>query len=193
MTINLKDFNWMNESELNIEGNNFFIKATPHSDFFRNPIDGTVTATAPFLYKELTGDFLISVCVRPTFTSTYDACSIFIYSDEKRWLKVAFEYTDLDTHSIVTVATNTYSDDANGVDINEDWVYLQVIRKGDVFACHYSKDGIDYKMTRLLHLATSPKVKVGISAQSPIGEGQFMEFKDLKITHELPEDIRKSI
>ena len=192
MIMNVKEFNWMNESELKVEDDHFFIKATPHSDFFRNPIDDNVAATAPFLYKEVANDFLINVCVKPTFTSTYDACSIFIYSDEKRWLKVAFEYTDLDTHSIVTVATDTYSDDANGVEIKEDWVYLQVIRKGDVFACHYSTDGINYKMTRLLRLAVPPTIKVGLSAQSPIGEGQFMAFKDLKITQTLPEDIRKS-
>ena len=192
MSTNFEEFSWMNESELNIEGSNFFIKATPNSDFFRNPIDGTVVATAPFFYKEITGDFLINVCVKPTFKSTYDAGCIFIYSDEKRWLKVAFEYTDLGTNAIVTVATNNYSDDANGVEIKDDWVYLQVIRKGDVFACHYSTDGVNFKMTRLLHQGIPSTIKVGVSAQSPIGQGQFMAFKDLKITHVLPEDIRKS-
>ena len=193
MKINFEDFSWLNKSELKVENDNFYIKATPHSDFFRNPVDGDTIATAPFLYREMEGDFLISVCVKPAFTSTYDACSIFVYSDEKRWLKNAFEYTDMGTHSIVTVATDNYSDDANGVDILQDNVYLQVIRKGDVFACHYSTNGANFKMARLLRLAVPASIKVGVSAQSPTGEGGFMEFSNLKITQTLPGDIRKSV
>lgn len=191
--INIEEFNWLNKSEIKMGNNSFYIKATPRSDFFCNPVDGTSTASAPFLFKEMEGDFLISVCVKPSFVSTYDACSVFVYSDEKHWLKTAFEYTDLDTHSIVTVATDDYSDDANGVNIKEDNVYLQVIRKGDVFACHYSTDGINFRMVRLFRLIVPATVKVGLSAQSPIGEGQFMEFSKLKITQILPNDIRKSV
>ena len=191
--MNLDDFSWLNKSDIKVENEIFYIKATPHSDFFCNPVDGNSIATAPFLYKEIEGDFLINVRVKPAFISTYDACSVFIYSDERHWLKTAFEYTDMETHSIVTVATDNYSDDANGVDIKEDNIYLQVIRKGNVFACHYSADGINYKMARLLRLDVPAVLKAGVSAQSPTGEGQLMEFKDLKITQTLPKDIRKSI
>ena len=193
MTTNFEEFSWMNKSELKVENDNFYIKATSHSDYFCNPVDGGSIATAPFLYREIEGDFLISVCVKPDFVSTYDACSVFVYSDERHWLKTAFEYTDLGTHSIVTVATDNYSDDANGVDIREDHVYLQIMRKGNVFACHYSTDGVNFKMARLLNLIVPARIKAGVSAQSPTGEGQFMGFSSLKITQSLPGDIRKSV
>lgn len=190
MTMDFSKFQWMNESECRVENDTFYIKSTPNSDFFCNPTDGMPIATAPFLYQEMEGDFLIKVCAKPTFVSTYDACTVFVYVDDKHWLKIAFEYTDLGTHSIVTVATNHYSDDANGVDMKGDAVYLQVMRKGNVFACHYSTDDVNYKMARLLRMDIPTVVKIGVSAQSPTGEGQFMAFKDLTISQTLPEDIR---
>ena len=191
MSENIKDFNWLNRSELKIENNDFYIKATPNSDFFCNPIDGKSSSTAPFLFKEIKGDFLINVLVEPEFTNTYDACSVFIYSDENHWIKTAFEYTDLGIKSIVTVVTDMYSDDANGVEIKENKAYLQVIRKNDIFACHYSEDGVKFKMARLFKLVVPEIIKVGVSAQSPMGLGQFMKFSNLKITQTIPEDIRK--
>ena len=190
--MNIEEFAWMNKSELKVENDMYFVKATPRSDFFCNPVDGTVISNAPYLYKEMEGDFLVNVRVKPAFVSTYDACSVFVYADEKHWLKTAFEFTDLGNPAVVTVATNGYSDDANGVEITEDAVYLQIIRKGDVFACHYSRDGIVFKMARLLRLPVPAKMKVGISVQSPTGEGNFMEFSNLKLTKTLPEDIRQS-
>jgi len=187
---NIKTYSWINESELKVEDDRFFIKAMPESDFFRSPVDDTVVESAQFLYKEIEGDFLIRVRVKPIFEHIYDACSIFIYADETRWLKTAFEFTDLGPNAIVTVATDGYSDDANGVEIKEDSVYLQVIRKGNAFACHYSTDGVNFKMARLLRIESPSTVKVGVSAQSPTGTGGFMEFSDLMITDKLPEDIR---
>ena len=188
----LNNFSWINKSELKGDINNFSIKSIPNSDFFCNPIDGKIASSAPFLYTDIKGNFRINVRVKPVFKSTYDACTIFVYSDETHWLKTAFEFTDLGAPSIVTVATNVFSDDANGVDIKEDSVYLQVIRKGFVFACHYSVDGINYKMARILRLTLPETVKVGVSAQSPTGSGNFMEFSNLKITQTIPEDIRNS-
>ena len=190
--MNLKEFSWMNESELRMENGSFHIKSTPNSDFICSPTQGDVIANAPFLFKEVEGDFLISACVKPTFRSTYDACAILVYANDKHWLKAAFEYTDLGTNSIVTVATDNYSDDANGVDIEGDCVYLQIIRQGNVFACHYSTNGIDYKMARILRMDVPSAMKIGVAVQSPTGEGQFMKFSNLIISQILPKDIRKS-
>ncbi|MCL2200048.1 MAG: DUF1349 domain-containing protein [Defluviitaleaceae bacterium] len=190
--MNLEEFNWMNESELRVESDKFHIKSTPNSDFICSPVKGNVIANAPFLFKEVDGSFIINARVKPTFRSTYDACTVFVYANERKWLKTAFEYTDLGTNSIVTVATDNYSDDANGVDIEGDYVYLQIIRKENVFACHYSTNGIDYKMARILRMDAPSTLKIGIAVQSPTGEGQFMEFGDLKISKTLPNDIRKS-
>jgi len=192
MKISIEEFSWINKSELKVEDNKFFVKSTSNSDFFCNPIDGKTVSGAPFLYKEIKGDFLISVRVKPVFTSTYEAGTVFAYADDNHWLKLAFEYTDLGAPSVVTVATDIYSDDANGVEIKEEAIYLQIMRKGDIFVCHYSIDGKEYKMVRILKLVLPDTIKIGVSAQSPTGAGNFMEFSDLKITQVLPEDIRKS-
>ena len=187
-----EELDWMNESELRCKDSRFFVRSTPRSDFFCSPETGDVVATAPFLYRDVDGDFRMNVRVRPTFVSTYDACSLFVYARDRQWLKVAFELTDIGTHSIVTVATDGYSDDANGVDIANDTVYLQLIRKGDVFVCHYSTDGATFKMARILGINMPTAVRVGVSVQAPTGEGQWMEFSDLNLTKTIPADIRTS-
>jgi len=193
MAMDLSKFNWINESELKVEDDSFYLLSTPNSDFFCNPADDSVVSDAPFLYKEVSGDFLISARVKPTFQSTFDACTVFVYADDRHWLKIAFEYTDMESHSIVTVATDHYSDDAIGEEMKEEAVYLQIVRKGDIFACHYSADGVNYRLARILGLKMPAAVKVGVSAQAPTGQGQFMEFRDLKLTQALPKDMRTSI
>lgn len=192
MTVNLNEFRWLNESELKIENGKIYMTSASHSDIICNPLDGSALSTAPFFYQEIEGDFLISACVKPTFVSTYDACALVVYADERHWLKTCFEYTDFETNSIVTVATDTTSDESIGADIEADSVYLQIMRKGNVFACHYSVDGKTYQLSRKLRLNVPNKVKIGISVQSPTGAGQVMEFSDLHISQTLPEDMRKS-
>ena len=135
--MNVHDFNWMNQSELKMEGDTCYVKSTPHSDMICSPVDGGIITNAPFLYREMEGDFLVGARVKPTFVSTYDAMGILVYADERHWLKTCFEVTDFNTRSIVTVATDTYSDESIAEDVKADAVYLQIMRKGNVFACHY--------------------------------------------------------
>jgi len=192
MIQNLKEFHWMNQSELQIEHDTAYMASTPQSDFICSPIDGKALSTAPFLYQEMEGDFLIRARIKPTFVSTYDACTLLVYANERHWLKTGYERTDFDANSIVTVATDVYSDESIGIDIEEDAVYVQIMRKGNVFACHYSTDGKRYLMSRKLRLDLPAKVKVGLSVQSPTGPGQTMAFSDLHISQTVPDDMRQS-
>jgi len=185
------EFKWINPSQIEENAQQIILDATPKSDFFCNPMDGSVIATAPFLYTEVKGDFSIKAKVTPAFISTYDACALMVFSNERLWLKTAFENTDFGTHAVVTVATNEFSDDANGCNIENESVFLKIIRKKQAFACHYSLDGKTYRMIRILHLPMPETVKVGISVQSPLGNGGKMCFSDFELTEKIPIDIRR--
>ncbi len=196
---NLTSFKWLNESRLNIKENGeFSIYAPEKTDFFNNPIpeNGIFSkpqGDAPFLYTEVEGDFVARVRVKPNFVSTYDAACIMVIQDENVWLKAAFEKSDFDTNAVVSVATNKVSDDANGCNISEDSVWLQVVRVGNNFAVHYSLDGNKFDMVRLCLLPVGSAVKVGVEAQCPTGAGGEREFSGFIIENRTVKNLRSGI
>ena len=155
--------------------------ATPGSNLFVDPYSGESVVNAPFFYEEVTGDFVLRARVSHDFVSTYDACVLLAFEDEQLWAKACFEYTDYDTHSVVSVMTNGRSDDANSVDVDGNEVWLQLARRGNVFGIHYSTDGKEYRMARLANLPMGETIKVGLVAQSPMGEGGDRYFRDVEL------------
>ena len=125
-----------------MEKNNTLVLTCPtKTDFFIDPAGGPAKGNAPFLYREVIGDMTMSVKVTPGFTETYDAGGLFIMADADVWVKLAFEQTDLGHTAVVSVVTNRLSDDANGLPLHDAYAWLQVVRKGKVFAMYYSPDG----------------------------------------------------
>jgi regulation of enolase protein 1 (concanavalin A-like superfamily) len=113
-----------------------------------------------------------------------------VKSDETCWVKLCFEFTDIGTHAVVSVVTNGVSDDANGVDIPGNAVYLQIAKKGNLFALHYSLDGNVFKMVRFFRLPVHETFKVGFVAQSPLGEGGKYYFEDIDLHYNRIHDLR---
>ncbi len=188
--MDFKDFQWVNESEFEWTANGAAIHAPAETDYFVDPIDGKITATAPFFYKEVTGDFIFKAKVSLAFESVYDAAVLLVLDHETLWAKACFEYTDFGTTSVVTVMTDGRSDDANGVNVETDEIWLQMSRKDKVFAIHYSLDGEDYTMARLAHLPMQHTIKVGLEAQSPTGKGGKRMFEEISLELKSPADIR---
>ena len=116
-----------------------------------------------------------------------------IIQDEKLWTKAAFEKSDFGTTAAVCVVTNGVSDDANGCNIAQDEVWLQIVRVGDVFCTHYSLDGEKFDMVRLFHLPVEKTVKVGIEAQSPAGEGGLRFYSDITLENRTVKNLRAGI
>jgi len=193
----MMDFKWLNESTIKTLGNRIEIVATKESDFFCNGgvigeegVTPDSLSNAPFYYTEVTGDFVMKVKVSHDFKDTYDASSIMVMQDTTHWAKACFELTDFNTHAVVSVVTNGLSDDANGCNIKEGSVWLQVCRLGQSFAFHYSIDGINYDMMRFFNLPTEDTLKVGLLAQSPIGDGGVRIYEDLTIENKKVKNIR---
>lgn len=157
------------------------IYAPSHTDLFLDPLEAASADTAPFMWVEMTGDFVARLRVQPSFQADYDAGGLVVRQDDKRWIKLAYERTDLGNPAIVSVVTNGVSDDANGADLNSPSVWLQLARVGDVFALHYALDGEHWRMTRLCKLPMEATVKVGAIAQSPRGVGCAVDWLALTI------------
>lgn len=188
--MNYEGFQWTIKTQHEVTEDGIQIYAPAKSDYFVNPADGKVQADAPFFYKEMEGDFVLKASVSHNFEATYDACVLLALDNDKLWAKACFEYTDLGTHSVVTVMTNERSDDANGVDVDKNEIWLQMSRKDNLFAIHYSHDGKNFKMARLCHLPMQKRIKVGLEAQSPTGDGGIRNFYDVSLESRSLDDIR---
>ena len=196
--MDMQNWKWLNASRIIHEGGEVVIHAPAKTDWFNNPVpqDGVLSApvaNAPFFYTEVTGDFVFRAKVRPNFKTVYDACALMVIQDEKLWTKAAFEKSDFGTTAAVCVVTNGVSDDANGCNIAQDEVWLQIVRVGDVFCTHYSLDGETFYMVRLFHLPVEKTVKVGIEAQSPAGEGGLRFYSDITLENRTVKNLRAGI
>lgn len=193
--MNQQNWKWLNESQIIHEGDEVVIYAPAKTDWFNNPVpeNGLLSApvaNAPFFYTEVTGDFVFRAKVRPNFKSVYDACALMVIQDERLWTKAAFEKSDFGTTAAVCVVTNGISDDANGCNIAQDEVWLQIVRVGDVFCTHYSLDGERFDMVRLFHLPVEKTVKVGIEAQSPAGDGGLRFYSEISLENRTVKNLR---
>jgi len=194
----MENWKWLNESQMVSGNGELVIYAPGHTDWFRNPIPengelAAPVANAPFYYQDVTGDFVFTAKVRPNFKTVYDACAIMVIENDVLWTKAAFEKSDFGTTAAVCVVTDEVSDDANGCDINQDYVWLRVARVGNVFSSHYSLDGKDFRMVRLFRLNVGETVKVGLEAQSPAGEGGLRYFSDISLVQKTVENLRKGM
>jgi uncharacterized protein len=168
------------------------IIAPKKSDFFIDELSKVERNDAPFYYEKRKGDFVLKAKIRPEFKKTYDAGGLFVYDSNKKWIKLEFEKTDLGYPSVVSVITNNTSDDSNGEKLEEyEEIELQIVRKGDYWALHYSIDGKKWKMVRYFKLKMKEELKIGLESQSPIGNGCKVIFSKIKISENDVKNMRK--
>lgn len=190
---NSADLKWFNEAiSFSIEDNSLTVIAEKGTDFFNNPEDGSITSTAPFFYKQVSGDFVAKALVRPDFSSMWNAVAIMVHIDDNHWIKFAFENSDATGQSIVSVVTKKVSDDANGAVLTrQDQVWLKLIRKDNVYSMHWSLDDVNYKMARLSAMPSADSVKIGIEAQCPVGESATHQIHYFGLEKTTVRDLRK--
>lgn len=168
------------------------IEAPGKTDFFIDEMSGTEKNDAPFYYEKKKGDFVAAARVRPGFKKDYDAGCLFVYDSKSKWIKLGFEKTDLGYPSIVSVVTDRTSDDCNGEKLEScEEIWLQIVRKGEHWALHYSVDGKAWKMVRYFRLKMKQEVKIGLETQSPLGNGCAAIFSGLRISEKQIKNMRK--
>lgn len=186
-------FKWMNAPEsFSVADNSIQVIADKGTDFFNNPEDLSITATAPLLYQDVNGDFVLNALVKPDFSSMWNAVSLMVFIDDANWIKFAFENSDATGKSIVTVVTKGVSDDANGAVLSElEQVWLKLIRKENIYSMLWSADGHQYKMARLTSMPVAETIKVGVEFQSPVGDPASHQLNYFSLTKTTVADLRK--
>lgn len=165
------------------------------TDYFRDPASEMVIGNAPYYWREATRSFTLTARVRPEFRATFDAGAILYYADEEHWTKLAYEFTDMDYPAIVSVVTRGRSDDCNGEAWPSGDVWLRVSRKEGVLGLYYGADGEEWKMHRLLAVPGQEHSQglVGLSVQSPTGQGCRVRFDHIEWNNAAVSDFRKGV
>ena len=188
------DFQWLNPSTfVSLPDGGIRIKAPAKCDFFKDPAGQHVMASAPYLFLEVEGDFTAKVHVSHAFQSVWDAAAIMTWSDPDNWAKLCFEATDFGTQAIVSVVTKGVSDDANGVNYHWSNVWLQIVRKGNLFGMHYGPDGVHWNMVRYFSMDVPAKVRIGLVAQCPGGDGAELDFAAFHLDDTTVKDVRAGV
>ncbi len=169
------------------------VAVPPGTDYFRDPAGEKVKDNGPYLWRNVTGDFVARAHVRPAFAGMYDAGGILVRQDEEHWAKLCFESTNFGTTAAISVVTRGLSDDANGVDLAVADVWLQVCRAGESFGMQYALDGKSWRKVRRFHLPLPATVRLGLLAQSPRAAGTTVDFLWFSVESRTVADTRTGV
>jgi len=177
MNLAPENLTFAGDGVMEIDGSTVTLDASARTNSFIDPA-GVHPAefNAPILWIEAKGDFVLSARVRVYLRATYDAAGLFAMVDERRWVKHVRENTDLGYPAIVDVVTDGFSDDSNGEPWPDAVVRLQMVRRGRLWCTHVAPDDGNWRMVRYFGLDWPETIRVGLTAQSPIGEGCRSRF-----------------
>jgi len=122
--------------------------------------------------------------------STFDAGAIALWIDGDHWAKLCFEQSPQGQAMVVSVVTNTWSDDVNSTVVTGESVWMRVSRLGEAWVFHSSVDGVTWDFVRLFRLHSDAPVRVGFLSQAPVGPPCEARFDDIRFGTEPPEDLR---
>jgi regulation of enolase protein 1 (concanavalin A-like superfamily) len=185
------DFNWMNEpDEWRFSADNsLIISAPPLADFFQDPAKDSIKESAPFLYTTVKDNFILTTKVDVDMNNKNDSGCLMIMADKNHWAKLCYEDFDNEP-SIISVVTKNKSDDCISYAVGKTKPYLRIARYGNSFAFHYSLDAKKWRLVRYFGMVSADELKVGVVAQSPVGEGCTVTFDYFDISPNTDRDIR---
>ncbi len=178
-----------------INKNKVEINSGPKSDFFIDPNGKDKYSNALMLLTQVNNKkpFTFIAKVSPEFSETYDAGAIYLFENNEKWLKLAFEMDERKLTRIVTVRTNDTSDDNNHDVIVQKTAFLKISSNVQCIGYYYSTDSINWQLVRLYKNDFPSTTYIGISSQSPLGNGIKTTFENLSLNNVAIKDFRKGI
>ena len=165
------------------------VSAPAQTDWFIDPISARAVETAPVLVgPPPTGDFTWEAHVDLEGDAMFDAVGLFVYDDDDHWAKLALEVTAAGP-TIVSVVTDTLSDDCNSTVLARSSAWLRLARVGEAIAFHASDDGGRWELVRVFR-APSRAPRIGLICQAPTGAGCTGTFDAITFTARSLSDIR---
>lgn len=167
-------------------------------DWSNDSLGGVANHGATLLgFSAPPGDFTLSARVRVVGErSTFDAGVLGLWRDDEHWAKLCFEFSPPGSSvtasraMVVSVVTDGWSDDVNSGVVDDDHIYLRIVRTGPAFAFHASPDGVRWDFVRLFRLAGSGLISVGFLAQAPTGPPCVARFDRIRLAEGAPSDLR---
>ena len=118
---------------------------------------------------------------------------MYIYLNKNSWFKLAFEKDERNHTRVVTVRTIETSDDNNHDIINSTSVYLKISSDAKTIGFYYSLDKREWQLVRLFRNEYPNETWVGLSTQSPLGQGTTSTFEECSLTQNSIKDFRLGI
>lgn len=115
---------------------------------------------------------------------------MYIYLNPKLWFKFAFERDERMKTRVVTVRTIETSDDNNHDVVDNDNVYMKMSSDVKSIGFYYSLDKENWQLVRLFKNDYPSELWVGLSTQSPIGNGTNVTFEECSLTQSSITDFR---
>ncbi|MFF6897558.1 DUF1349 domain-containing protein [Streptomyces hydrogenans] len=166
-----------------LDGGVLAVTAAARTDLFTDPLDGSRRQDAALaLTVPPEGDWQLSARLRVGFADAWDAGALVVWGDDDHWAKLTFERAPDGTPGVFSVVTRGRSDDAIAAPVAADALWLRISRTGDRLAFHSSEDGRVWALVRQFALGGPGAVRVGVGAQSPVGDGCRAEFEALRLT-----------
>jgi regulation of enolase protein 1 (concanavalin A-like superfamily) len=175
------------------DGKTLMIESPGGCDLFISPDGGYRADKAPRYLFRPDSDFILTARITPSFRKNWDAGVLVIYNDATHYAKFCFESDFTGRPRIVSVVCNEVADDCNSQPVDEPFVWFRITgsSRGNCFAFYYSKDGRQWFPIRTFRLEKSDNLKIGFSAQSPMGEGCRVVFSDIDLQQRKVADFWK--
>ncbi len=182
-------------SNARIDGAKLILGAKAGTDYFNSPDESAASHTAPVLLVGIDNakPFTFTTKLTPVHDATYDAGAVYLYYDDDLWHKFAFERDERGRRRIVTVRTSFTSDDNNHDVITQSSVYLKISSNGKMIGFYYSTDNLSWNLARLHRNEYPETIWLGVSSQSPTGNGNTTTFEDCSLVHVSVADFRSGV
>jgi regulation of enolase protein 1 (concanavalin A-like superfamily) len=168
------------------------LKCKAKNDNFNDPDGKLSNSTAPVLLTKIDNSkpFTFIAKVTPSFIDMYDAGTMYIYLNSKQWFKFAFERDERKRTRIVTVRTIETSDDNNHDAVDSASVFMKMSSDTKTIGFYYSLDKENWQLVRLFRNEYPTETWIGLSTQSPIGNGTSATFEECSLTQSSIKDFR---
>jgi regulation of enolase protein 1 (concanavalin A-like superfamily) len=191
----VKDFqqNLNNSGQIEVTTDGAVISASAETDWFFHPNGQVRLSNVPSLFIETDAQVIsLKALVTVEFAGSYDAGALFVQTAEDHWAKLAYEFSPQAIPTVVSVVTKGVSDDCDGPRVPAGQVWLRVYVDGNIVNFHFSEDGSFWRFNRTFALPRNldGKIKLGLSAQAPLGNGSRATFRNVTVNHDAISNFR---
>lgn len=175
-----------------VTGGRLTLKSDAKRDNFIDPDGKLSNNTAPLLLTEVdnTRPFTLTATLTPQFHATYDAAATYIWVKDDLWFKFAMEQSEDGRIRIVSVRTIGTSDDNNHDVVTAKTVTMKISSDTRTVGFYYSIDAKKWQLIRLFKNDYPARLWLGISTQSPTGDGTSAVFDNIALTGKSITDFR---